>query len=247
MRCFKADLHTHTVLSPCGDLEMSPGNIADKAIEKGLDIIGITDHNSTLQCATVKKVAEQKGLFVLCGAEVTTKEEVHCLAFFEKHDQLSYFNDFIYEHLADVKNDPEKFGYQALVDENEMIISQPEKLLISATDLSIEALEKKVHEMDGLFIAAHIDRISNGIIGQLGFIPPDLNFDALELSKFTTLEEFINDYPQPKDYTYIQSSDAHYVNDIGAVYTRFYLNEPSFSEIRKALNSQEGRKTEMKL
>ncbi len=247
MRRFKADLHTHTVLSPCGDLEMSPGNIADKAIEKGLDIIGITDHNSTLQCATVKKVAGRKGLFVLCGAEVTTKEEVHCLAFFDKPDQLSNFNDFIYEHLADVKNDPEKFGYQALVDENEMIISQPEKLLLSATDLSIDDLEKKVHDMDGLFIAAHVDRISNGIIGQLGFIPPDLNFDALELSKFTTLQKFINDYPQQKNYTYIQSSDAHFINDVGAVHTQFYIEEPSFQEITKALKNQEDRKTELAL
>ena len=247
MRHFKADLHTHTVLSPCGDLEMSPQNIADKAIEKGLDIIGITDHNSTMQCATVKNIAGKRGLFVLCGAEVTTKEEVHCLAFFEAPDQLSYFNDFIYEHLADVKNDPEKFGYQALVDENEMIISQPEKLLISATDLSIEELEEKVHEMNGLFIAAHVDRISNGIIGQLGFIPPDLNFDALELSKFTTFQKFVSDYPQQKNYTFIQSSDAHFINDVGAVYTQLYMEEPTFQEITKALKKQDGRKTELKL
>ena len=247
MRRFKADLHTHTVLSPCGDLEMSPGNIADKAIEKGLDIIGITDHNSTLQCATVKNIAEKKGLFVLCGTEVTTKEEVHCLAFFEAPVQLNDFNNFIYAHLADVKNDPEKFGFQALVDENEMIISQPEKLLISATDLPIEELEKKVHEMDGLFIAAHVDRISNGIIGQLGFIPPDLNFDALELSKFTTFHEFLCDYPQQNNYTFIQSSDAHFINDIGAVYTQFYIEEPSFHEITKALKNEDGRKTELKL
>jgi PHP family Zn ribbon phosphoesterase len=245
MKSYKADLHTHTVLSPCGDLEMSPVNIVDKAIEKGLDIIGVTDHNSALQCPTVRKVAEQKGLFVLCGAEVTTKEEVHCLAFFEKTEQLDAFSDFIYEHLADFPNDPDKFGYQAVVDENELILNQPEKLLISATDISIENLEKKVHKMGGLFIPAHIDRISNGIIGQLGFIPPDLKCDAVELSRFTTFPNFTAEYPQYQNYPFIQSSDAHYIDDIDSVHTRFYLEEPSFKEIHKALKQEDDRKTEL--
>jgi hypothetical protein len=245
MKSYKADLHTHTVLSPCGDLEMSPANIVDRSIARGLDIIGVTDHNSALQCSAVRKVAERNGLFVLCGAEVTTKEEVHCLAFFEKTEMLEAFSEFIYEHLADFPNDPDRFGYQAVVDESEMILEQPEKLLISATDLSIEALEKKVHEMDGLFIPAHIDRISNGIIGQLGFVPPDLRCDALELSRFITHQEFIAKYPQYKNYAIIQSSDAHYLDDIDSVRTTFYLKEPSFEEIRKALKQEDDRKAEL--
>lgn len=245
MKFYKADLHTHTVLSPCGDLEMSPVNIVDAAISKGLDIIGITDHNSALQCKTIKNVAGQKGVFVLCGLEVTTKEEVHCLAFFEKDEQLNNFSRYIYEHLADFPNDPDKFGYQAVVDENELILDQPEKLLISATDLTIESLEKKVHEKGGLFIPAHIDRVSNGIIGQLGFIPPDLNFDALELSRFAAYKDFASKDLQGQDYTFIQSSDAHYIEDIGSVHTKFYLEEPSFEEIRKALTNTKGRKTEL--
>ncbi len=245
MKSYKADLHTHTVLSPCGDLEMSPVNIVDRAITKGLDIIGITDHNTALQCQTVKNLAGPQGLFVLCGAEVTTKEEVHCLAFFEKSEQLNLFSQYIYEHLADFPNDPEMFGYQVLVDENEMILDQPEKLLISATDLSIEALEKKVHEMNGLFIPAHIDRISNGVIGQLGFIPPGLKFDALELSRFTTYHDFTAEYPQYENYMYLQSSDAHYIEEIDIVHTTFYLENPSFEEIQKALKQEDGRKAEL--
>ena len=47
MNKYKADLHIHTVLSPCGDLEMSPKIIVEAAGKQGLDIIGITDHNST--------------------------------------------------------------------------------------------------------------------------------------------------------------------------------------------------------
>ena len=44
---FKADLHIHTVLSPCGDLEMSPTAIVDRALSRGLDMIAISDHNTT--------------------------------------------------------------------------------------------------------------------------------------------------------------------------------------------------------
>lgn len=81
MNQYKADLHIHTLLSPCGDLEMSPRNIISAAKQRGLHIIGITDHNSTFQAPLVKELGQEAGLFVLCGAEVTTREEIHCLAF----------------------------------------------------------------------------------------------------------------------------------------------------------------------
>ena len=83
MKKYRADLHIHTVLSPCGDLEMSPVNIVQKAKERSLNILGISDHNSTLHAPLIKKLAAKEGILVLMGAEVTTKEEVHCLCFFE--------------------------------------------------------------------------------------------------------------------------------------------------------------------
>ncbi len=247
MRFYKADLHTHTVLSPCGDLEMSPSQVIRRAKAQGVDILGITDHNTTLQCAVMEKVAKQYGIAVMCGAEVTTKEEVHCLAFFNTSARLNEFGTYVYEHLADFPNNPEKFGYQAGVDENDMILDQPEKLLISATDISIEALSEKVKEMGGIFIPAHIDRLSNGITGQLGFVPPDLNFDALELSRFVTQSTFLEKNPGYKNYPFIQSSDAHYLEDIGAATTLFYLHAPTFDEIHAALKQQGGRKIELSL
>ena len=236
MRFYKADLHTHTVLSPCGDLDMSPSQVISQAKSQGVDILGVTDHNSTLQCAVMERVGEQHGISILCGAEVTTKEEVHCLAFFNNSSRLNEFGAYVYEHLADFPNNPDKFGYQAVVNENDLILDQPEKLLISATDISIEALSEKVKEMGGIFIPAHIDRLSNGIIGQLGFVPPDLNFDA-----------FLKENPEYKNYPFIQSSDAHYLEDIGAASTLFYLNAPTFDEIYAALKQQGGRKIELSL
>lgn len=242
MKLFKADLHTHTVLSPCGDLEMSPLNIVQQAKNKGVDILGITDHNTTKNCKALEKAAKKHDLFILKGAEVNTKEEVHCLAFFEKDDELFEFQQYIDIHLPKIKNDIKKFGYQVVVDQNENIIEHIDWLLISALDVTIEQIEKKVHELNGLFIPAHIDRSRYSVISQLGFVPNDLNFDALELSKFVSKNKFVDENNYLADYTFIQSSDAHFVDNIGDITTSFLMQERSFVEIRKALKSQNNRK-----
>ncbi len=242
MKLFKADLHTHTVLSPCGDLEMSPLNIVKKAKDKGIDILGITDHNSTKNCKALDQVAQKHDLFILKGAEVTTKEEVHCLAFFENSDELSDFQQYIDKNLPKIKNDIKKFGYQVVVDENENIIEQIDWLLISALDASIEQIEKKVHELNGLFIPAHIDRSRYSVLSQLGFVPKDLNIDALELSKFVNKNAFLEQNNYLADYSFIQSSDAHFIDNIGDTTTDFFMEEKSFGEIRQALKSENNRK-----
>lgn len=242
MKEFRADLHIHTVLSPCGDLTMSPANIITEAVRKGLGIIGITDHNSTRHCALVRKMASSNGIFTLMGAEVTTREEVHCLAFFENTDTLGIFQEFIDEHLPDIKNVPEIFGDQVEVDEEEMIIYTEERLLTNATDVAIEELEEYVHKLGGIFIPAHIDRLKNGIYGQLGLFPTGLKADALEVSRNNKRKEFAAQHEEIASYKLITNSDSHFPEHIGRAFTKFYLEKPSFSEILKALNDKEGRR-----
>lgn len=246
MKKFRADLHTHTVLSPCGDLEMSPVNIVRKAKEKGIDILGITDHNSTLHAPLIKELGAKEGIMVLMGAEVTTKEEVHCLCFFECEDTLSDFQKYINMYLPNIPNDTSKFGYQVVVNEQEEIIDEVECLLISGLHQSIDQIEKMVHDINGLFIPAHINKTVNSIISQLGFLPPDLKVDALELSQHTTKSEFLKKNKYLSKYNFIQSSDAHYINNIGNTWTNFYLEELSFEEVKLALGALEGRKIELK-
>ncbi|MFO7862884.1 MAG: PHP-associated domain-containing protein [Salinivirgaceae bacterium] len=242
MQHFKADLHTHTVLSPCGSLEMAPMQIIDKACEQNIDLLGITDHNSTLMCKIMHQAACEKGIAILPGAEVTTKEEVHCLAFFETWDQLDEFQKYLDAHLPPIKNDPTKFGYQVIVNQDEEILDEKEFLLISALDQSIEQVEAKVHELGGLFIPAHIDRTANGLIAQLGFIPPGIKADAMELSKFTTFDEYVKMQPILTQYPVIRSSDAHFIDNIGDATTVLYMNECSFDEFKKALENEGERK-----
>tara|TARA_R110001583_G_scaffold1202_1_gene9981 strand:+ start:7298 stop:8035 length:738 start_codon:yes stop_codon:yes gene_type:complete len=241
MKTFRVDLHTHTVLSPCGDLEMSPVNIVKKAKEREIDIIGISDHNSTLHAPLVKELAAKEGIVVMMGAEVTTKEEVHCLCFFETEDNLTVFQKYLEEHLPHITNDNDKFGYQVVVNEKEEIVDEVEWLLISAISQSIDQLEQKVHELDGLFIPAHINKMQDSIVSQLGFIPFDLNVDALELTRHISKEAFLKKNAYLKDKTFIKSSDAHCIDLVGDVYTEFLLKEASFNEVKMALRNEEGR------
>jgi 3',5'-nucleoside bisphosphate phosphatase len=243
MNSYRADLHIHTVLSPCGSLDMSPANIIQKAREKGLDIIGITDHNSTRHCKLISKLAATEGIFVLMGAEVTTREEVHCLSFFENDDQLSDFQAYLEAHLPPILNDTQKFGYQVVVDEDEQIIDEIEFLLISALDQSIDQVEQKVHSLGGIFVPAHIDRPSYSITSQLGFIPAGLNIDAIEISATCKAESVRPFITKQKDVKIIRNSDAHYVDQIGKVFTTFEMEHRSFAEVKLALHGMLGRNT----
>jgi 3',5'-nucleoside bisphosphate phosphatase len=242
MQQYRADLHVHTLLSPCGDLEMSPANIVKRAAELEIKILGIADHNSTKQAPLVKKLAEKEGIFTLCGAEVTTKEEVHCLAFFENIETLSEFQKYLDEHLPDIKNDPKYFGHQVVIDEQELILEEIPKLLISGINQSLEQVERKVHELQGIFIPAHIDRKKFSLTSQLGFVPPDLKADAFEISGLTTVKDIVIMFPYLIDKTFIRSSDAHHIGQLGAGYSIFEIEEPSFREIKMALKEERGRR-----
>ncbi len=220
---------------------MSPSNIVSEASSKGLDIIGITDHNTTLHSPLVKRLAAEKGIFVLTGAEVTTKEEVHCLVFFENIDTIRKFQDYLDNNLPCIPNNPSLFGYQVQVDENEIIIYEEKQLLHCALSKSIKEIETFVHSLEGLFIPAHIDRRKNSIYSQLGFMPENMIADALEISRASAPEKFTENHPEIAGQTIIRSSDAHFPEDIGAATTLFRVEKPGFDEIRQALHGINGR------
>ncbi|MFA6949942.1 MAG: PHP domain-containing protein [Lentimicrobiaceae bacterium] len=242
MNTYKADLHIHTILSPCASLEMSPKNIVQKALEQKIDIIGITDHNSTRQCKIVTREAIKEGLTVFPGVEVTTKEEIHCLAYFESFEKLDMFQTYLDEFLPDIKNNPDLFGYQIVVDEDENIVFEEEKLLISALSIGIDKLEEIVHQLNGIFIPAHVNKPKNSIISQLGFIPSNLKADAFELSKHIDTESFKAQNQLTKNYTFVRNSDAHFLDQIGECSTQLEMESAEYYEFLLALHDQSGRK-----
>ncbi len=237
MREFNADLHIHTCLSPCADLEMSPRNIVREAKRKGLHVIGICDHNSAENVPAVEKSAAKEGIRVIGGMEVTSKEEVHLLALFDVGDRLYSLQEIVHENLHGT-NDERLYGEQVIVNEEEEVIGFSKKLLIGSTEITIGKLVDLIHEHDGLAFAAHVDREGFGILGQLGFIPEGLPLDALELADPSKRDTI----PQKDLFPFVTSSDAHTLKKIGARYTTFLMRDVSIEEMRKCLRGEDGRR-----
>jgi hypothetical protein len=182
---------------------------------------------------------------VLGGMEVASSEEAHILVFFDDDDDLLIFQDFIYRHLEG-RNDEHAFGMQVIADHEDGVRGFCERLLIGATTLPVEAIIKEARSAKGasLVIAAHVDRESFSLIGQLGFIPPALALDALEVSAQMTADEARKRFPDCTKYPLIFSSDSHSPDDIGKRFTCFMAEEGTAAEIKKALTARDGRKVE---
>jgi PHP family Zn ribbon phosphoesterase len=241
MQWFKADLHIHSVLSPCGGLDMSPVNIIRQAVLKKLDIIAITDHNSTRHCRSAREIGKKNGITVLAGAEINTREEIHCLTFFESIDKADFFQQYIDLKLIVIRNNPDIFGHQFIVDEQENILEEENRLLVASLDAGIEEVAHEVFRLGGLFIPAHINRKSNGIYSQIGFIPASAGIHGLEISLTGDFKEFLKEHPETEHYGLITNSDAHSLEQIGSQTTNLFLENPEFAELVLALRNENGR------
>ncbi len=241
---YKADLHIHTCLSPCADLQMTPSAIIKSASEKKLDIIAITDHNSAANIIAAKKAAENTALTVLAGIEVTSSEEVHILAIFDNIASVMRLQDVVYENLLPGENDEGQFGEQIVVNEKDEVLNFNNRLLLSATTLTVHSVVNIIHSLGGLSIASHIDRDAFGIISQLGFIPEDLKFDALEISSGIDTEKAEHLFREYNSFVWVSSSDAHYLENIGKRTTSFFIKEPTIAEMTSAIKKSDGRRVE---
>jgi PHP family Zn ribbon phosphoesterase len=245
MNSYRADLHIHSVLSPCGDLEMSPGNIVDEAARKGLDIIAVTDHNHTGHARLTRDLGARKGIWVVYGVELNTREEVHCLTFFDTNVQLERFQEILDENLPSLPNDTSLFGHQVIVDENEQIQEEIQHSLYPGVGIEIGEAARMVHELGGLFIPAHVDRPRNGLYAQLGVWPGGLKVDGVELSRQTDQEKIVKDHPELSGYSLIRNSDAHFLKDIGRSFSSFLMERRDFKELGLALKGEKGRRVEV--
>lgn len=240
LKVFNCDLHIHTCLSPCAELDMHPKALVQKALEKKLDMIAISDHNASANVRYVMAAAG-KHLQVIPAMEITTSEEVHLLALFRSLSDLLKMQDIIDQHLFG-ENDENRFGVQAVVNESGEVEGLNNQLLIGATDLPIDDIVDAIHRLEGLAIPAHIDRESFSVLSQLGFVDDSSHFDALEISKLTGLERGRVQYENLNRYPFITSSDAHFIRDIGTSITRVFMEAPTFDEFKMALSGQNGRR-----
>ncbi len=212
---YRCDLHIHSCLSPCADLLMTPGNIINEALRIGLDYIAITDHNTAGNVQVAMELAQASKLKIVPGMEVETREEVHLLCLFPSLDLLLAWDQIVDQNLPALKNDTEHFGDQLLTDSNDQYRAHEERLLATATRLSVAETVSGVTKLDGIIIPAHVDKPVNSIIRQLGFIPADSEIKMIEISRNTRPEDLFSKYPYLQEYRFICGSDSHYLDDIG--------------------------------
>lgn len=240
LKVFRAELHVHTVLSPCAEVEMIPPLIVEEALNHNINLLAITDHNATANIAAVQKAASGFDLTVLPGVELQTREEVHVLCLFDTLDQISDFQNLITSSLPPIPNRPDYFGEQFVVDETGDFIRREDRLLLTSADISLNDAWKSVRDLGGLFIPAHVNRSAFGLIGVLGFLPSDIEFEALEISRHLRPDDIPRSFPQIGNLPVIQSGDVHRLEEFLGV-NEFIMAAPTISEIRLALGSLQGR------
>lgn len=236
MKQYYYDLHIHSCLSPCGDSDNTPNNIIGMASLCGLDIVALTDHNSTANCPAFFEAAKKFGIVAIAGMELTTSEDIHVVCLFETLDGAMQFGKKVDTLKIPVKNRPDIFGQQQILDGDDNIIGEEENLLINATLISIEEVPSMVAHYGGICYPAHIDRESNGIISVLGTFPSTPHFNCVEFHDNKNCDEYINKYSLQNKKT-IVSSDAHYLTALRDKENYFSLPEglKSDDEIRAAL------------
>lgn len=242
LRAFSADLHIHTLLSPCGEIEMIPPLIVQSALSAGLDIIAITDHNSCENALAVIEAAEGSGLRVLPGLEVQSVEGVHLLCLFDTVEQAETMQEAVYERLPDVELSERLMQEQMVVDSGANFVKYCTSPIALPTSMNIEEIFEKAYALEGLTIPSHIDRLETGLCGVLGMLPETPAFEAVEVSRNLSTAEARSRYPSIGNLPVFHASDAHWLSAIGENRTTLYLKHRSVAEIRMACRGEGGRR-----
>jgi PHP family Zn ribbon phosphoesterase len=198
------DLHIHSILSPCADELMTPNNVLNMAMLKGLDIVAITDHNSTRQLPTISQLEDSYDFLFVPAVEVTVKENFDVLCYFQTYEDAATFDQFLHIHLdGDWKAFSE--SDQVITDVYDIEIDTVNKPL-THTNISYMDLVKRVKELDGAIILAHIDRPTQTPLNT--YTLEELEFDGIEIQS-QNYDGFIKEHPSTEKYKIFQSSDAH--------------------------------------
>ncbi|MBQ8027269.1 MAG: PHP domain-containing protein [Clostridia bacterium] len=203
------DFHIHSCLSPCAEEDMTPYNLVNLSAIMGMEAIALTDHNSCQNCGAAMRAGEAAGITVIPGMELCTSEEVHVVCLFEELKAAEEFSDYVLSTMPPVKNRPEIFGTQLIMDETDQILGSQDILLTTASGISISNIEKIIDGYGGVCYPAHIDRSSYSVISNLGMITEEMGFEVAEVSPNGDIDKLIAQHPILKKMKILTSSDAH--------------------------------------
>ncbi len=231
------DLHIHSCLSPCASDDMTPYNIAGMAKIKGLDLIAVTDHNSCKNCPSVLHHAKQLGIIAIPGMEITTAEEVHVLCLFPTLEFAMRFDEYVHAKLLNIPNDECIFGKQQILDFEDVVVENESISLVGATQISFYDLYDLIKSYAGVMIPAHIDKQTNSLISNLGFIPPDSQFTSVEIKNDAEIIVLSQSNPYITKCKIFHNSDAHYLQDINEPTEKIEVEKTDIISIFKALQN----------
>lgn len=203
------DFHIHSCLSPCAEEDMTPYNLVNLSALMGMEAIALTDHNSCMNCSAAMRAGAEAGITVIPGIELCTSEEVHVVCLFEELKAAEEFSDYVMSTMPPIKNRPEIFGTQLIMDETDKVLGSEDILLTAASGISIGSVEKLVDGYGGVCYPAHIDRSSYSVISNLGMITEDMGFEVAEVSPSGNLDDLIAKHPILSRMKILTSSDAH--------------------------------------
>lgn len=241
MREWAIDLHMHTPLSPCGQDSMLPGPVIQRCLDFGLDVIAITDHNSSANVRPFWEEGKAKGLIVVPGMELQTQEDIHVVCLFDTIEALEAFEGFLRPFMTDKKNDSRFLGHQWQLSRQGERIGEEERMLLASMNISIDDAIAFTHRCGGLCIAAHVDRPAFSVTAALGIIPDYLPLDGIELTRHLPRDEKLLERIQQLGYRYVTACDAHALEQIGQIHCIAYLEQWSLAELALAMKGQAGR------
>ncbi len=231
------DLHIHSCLSPCGDNDMTPNNLANMAALSGCEIIAVTDHNTCRNAPAVKKAGEGLGLLVIPGMELCTSEEAHVVCLFETLEGAMAFDSHIYKNMPHIRNKAEIFGEQRLMDEDDNLLGLEENLLLVSSFVSANEVKSLAEEYGGTAFPAHVDRDSYSITAALGSIPAEAGFTAAEVTRDCDLDKLQALYPELREMLIVRDSDSHYLESLAGEPGRISLPEKSIHAVLETIRN----------
>lgn len=229
MSTYYYDLHMHSCLSPCADDDMTPNNMAGMGTICGLQIMALTDHNTTKNCPAFFEAAKRQGIIPIAGMELTTAEDIHLCCLFETLEQAAAFDEAVADKRLLVDNRPDIFGDQMIMNGQDEVIGIEPHFLPNATDLSLEQAAALCVAYGGVCYPAHIDRTANGILAVLGDFPADPPFGIAEVRDTDKIEQLKEKHPILKDVLFVSGSDAHYLWDIREATCSVELEDEPYS------------------
>lgn len=238
MKRYRYDLHMHSCLSPCGDMDMTPNNMVNMASLLGCDILAVTDHNSCKNAPAAMKVGEKAGVLVVPGMELCTSEEAHIVCLFSSLEGAMDFDAYVSGKLPDIKNREEIFGSQLILDENDQVIGKEERLLIAASFISADEVHALAVNFGGTAFPAHINKDSYSLVASLGRIPEEAGFSAVEITSSCDLESLLLTNPEVEGKILLTDSDAHYLENMREEMAWVELPEKSLPALIAALEKK---------